>query len=80
MEIMEIIGINKGLIKVIIQGQVFEIQGEVALEKGKYVFYAYENSIKNSNSPYQVNDDIKQNLIKKIIEYSKNKEIKIVFE
>ena len=77
---MKIIGINRGLIKVIIKDQTFDIQGEIALEDGQYVFYAYKNYIKDCNSSCQITDDIRQNLIKDIMEYSKYKEIKIIFE
>ena len=77
---MEIIGINRGKIKVIIDGKSLIITGELTTTP---IFYADINSIKNWEYPYEgikITENERQEIIHSITEKAKDAAIKIIFD
>lgn len=77
---MEILGLNRGKIKVIIEGKSLIITGELTTTP---IFYADINSIKKWEYPHNeiiINDEERENIIKQIQEKTKDAVVKIIFD
>jgi hypothetical protein len=77
---MEIIGINRGKIKVIIEGKSLIITGELTCTPA---FYADISSIQCWEPPFEneiIDENTKKWIIDSIIKYAKDKEIKVYFD
>lgn len=76
---MEIIGINRGKIRVVIDGKSLIITGELTTTP---IFYANINSIEYWEFPYnkKVTEEEKQKIINIITEETKNSAIRIIFD
>jgi hypothetical protein len=77
---MEIIGINRGKIKVIIEDKSLIITGELTLIPA---FYADISSIKSWEPPFEkemIDEKTREWIIQSIIEYTQDKDIKIYFD
>ncbi|WP_369049341.1 Imm74 family immunity protein [Tenacibaculum sp. UWU-22] len=77
---MEILGLNRGKIKVIIGDKSLIITGELTTTP---IFYADINSIKNWEYPHNkiiINDEERENIIKQITEKTKDAAVKIIFD
>jgi len=77
-KIIKIEGINRGLIRVFIDDMNLLISGELTTTP---VFYANLNSIiKWENSGLEICKEDKEQIIKLVIEFSENSQIKIFFD